>query len=78
MIIECLNHFRDVSLELYKPNANYEAWWKYYVYPQNTLGYYLDGEPPPIEPYYYNHVLYATPPTIPVPMLYYPTEWVHP
>ncbi|HBC45440.1 MAG TPA: hypothetical protein DEO84_00125 [candidate division Zixibacteria bacterium] len=71
-VAECGGNFCDASLGLFRPDTDYASWWKYYLYPQDTLGtcpdtlgHYLDTEPPPVQPYYYHHTLYVLPDVYP-------------
>ncbi|HBC47496.1 MAG TPA: hypothetical protein DEO84_01285 [candidate division Zixibacteria bacterium] len=77
-VAECANHYCDASLGLFKGTSDYEAWWRYYVYPQDTIGPYLDNEPPPMPPYYYHHLLYILPSVYPTNRVIVNTHHHHP
>jgi hypothetical protein len=80
-VAECVDRLCDASLGLFKPKSDYKSWWKYYVYPQALLPNpddYLDGEPPPVPPYYYRHTLFVPPSVYPTNRIKYNTYHHHP
>jgi len=76
-VAECANHLCDASLGLYRIKSDYKSWWEYYVYPQDTLGVYLDDEPPPVPPYYYDRSLYIVLPVYPTDRRIFDTYHPH-
>lgn len=45
-------YFCDAAFGLFKPSINYDAWWRYYLYPATLQGPWQDPEPPPVPPIY--------------------------
>lgn len=80
VVAVCPEHYCEAALGLFRKTSDYSSWWRYYVYPQALLPNpddYLDAEPPPVEPYYYNRSIYAIPPIFPTGLLEYDTYHRH-
>jgi hypothetical protein len=46
------SYYCDATLNLFRPAADYGAWWRYYVYPKSRMGPYRDDSPPIVPPSY--------------------------
>jgi hypothetical protein len=53
------NYFCDAFLGLFRTDTDYDAWWRYYLYPRSFYPPYYQNEPPDIPPVYYDWNFYV-------------------
>ena len=75
------NYYCDGALGLFEPLTNYNAWWRFYLFPPSDSSQWTHDEPPVGPPVYYQWPnLVPAPPNsvLPTPIHFEPTDFVHP